>query len=139
MKHGIEIHGSRYREAVERARDFRQAPTRSEAAMWQGLRSRRLSGLRFRREHPVGPFVLDFYCPAHRLAVEVDGPIHAQQSRRDDLRQKLIEEHGIRFVCLTTAEVERDLDNALLKIVHAATEGGVPSHPFPASGEGDGG
>ena len=139
MKRGIEIYGSRYREAVERARDFRQAPTRSEATMWQALRSRRLSGLKFRRQHPVGPFILDFYCPAHRLAVEVDGPIHAQQSGRDALRQRLLEEHGIRFVRLTSVEVEQHFNSALLKILGAVTEGCVPSHPFPACGEGDGG
>jgi very-short-patch-repair endonuclease len=119
MKHGIEVYGSFYREVVERARDFRQAPTRSEAALWQALRARRLRGLKFRRQHPVGPFILDFYCPAHRLAVEVDGPIHAQQPTRDRLRQKLIEQHRIRFVRLTSAEVEKDLDAALLKIHQA--------------------
>ena len=69
MKHGIELYGVHYRDAVEPAREFRQAPTQSEAILWDALRAKRLSGLKFRRQHPVGPFFLDFYCPEHRLAV----------------------------------------------------------------------
>jgi very-short-patch-repair endonuclease len=139
VKYGIEGCGLRRRQAVAWARDFRQAPTRAEAAVWEALRSRRLSGLKFRRQHPVGSFILDFYCPAHRLAIEIDGPIHANQSQRDAERQSLIEKHGIRFLRLTNAEVETNLETALRRILVAVSERSAPSHPFPASGEGAGG
>ena len=60
------------RKTVLNARTLRRAMTRPEVLLWQVLRERP-NGLRFRRQHPVGPFVLDFYCPAARLAIEVDG------------------------------------------------------------------
>ena len=54
--------------------------------MWSKLRGRKLAGLKFRRQHPIGPFVVDFYCAEHKLVVELDGPVHDQ--RQDDDRQR---------------------------------------------------
>ena len=59
--------------SVSRARGLRKALTLPELVLWDELRGSRLAGFRFRRQHPLGPFILDFYCPAARLAVEVDG------------------------------------------------------------------
>src|SRR3990172_6528086 len=58
------------------ARRMRKEPTDSEGLLWSALRSRGLAGRKFRRQHPVGPFVLDFYCHEERLAVEIDGTVH---------------------------------------------------------------
>ena len=55
---------------------MRQALTPAEFMLWEALPERRLSGFRFRCQHPVGRFILDFYCPAHRLVIEVDGGVH---------------------------------------------------------------
>ena len=107
--------------------------------LWDALRAKRLSGLKFRRQHPVGPFFVDFYCPEHRLAVEVDGPIHEQHATRDRVRQRLLEEHGIWFIRLTSNEVENDLERCLVKILRAVSKSGDTSHPCPASGAGAGG
>src|SRR5271163_1945670 len=60
-------------EKVRRARMFRQAPTSAEALLWEGLRRRFVAGLRFRRQHIIAGYVVDFYCPSLRLAIEVDG------------------------------------------------------------------
>jgi len=99
--------------AHERARAFRKNPTPSEAILWQALRGRKLHGRKFRRQFPVGPYILDFYCAEERLAVEIDGAVHCRQQMADQQRQELIEALGIRFVRLTADQVEQDLPGAL--------------------------
>jgi len=76
------------------ARQFRKMPTPSENLLWQALRNRQLLGLKFRRQQPIGPFVVDFFCAEQRVIVEVDGPIHESQHERDAERQSLLEQCG---------------------------------------------
>ena len=114
-------------------RDARKEPTKSEAILWQALRNRGLGGRKFRRQLPVGPFILDFYCHDESLAVEVDGGIHEGQRTADAQRQRAIESQGIRFVRITAGLVENDLPRALAKIEAAFT---LP--PRPRTGEGSG-
>lgn len=124
---------------VSAARELRQVATPAEQILWQALRGRRLNELRFRRQHPLGRFVLDFYCVAHQLAVEVDGDIHQTpaQAAYDAERTAWLAEKGIRVLRFTNAEVESQLEDVLEKIVLAAStpslDGVLPS------GEGDGG
>ena len=73
------------------ARTFRKEPTRSEKLLWQELRNRKLEGRKFRRQRPVGPFVVDFYCREERLVIEIDGAVHGGQSAADQERQELLE------------------------------------------------
>lgn len=120
------------RKMVAVARGFRRQPTPSEAILWESLRDRRLDGRKFRRQQPLGPFVVDFFCADERLIVEVDGPIHEAQRDADRLRQELIESLGLRFVRVAAADVERSLPAVLAKIRAAFT-------PSPALGEGAGG
>ena len=61
---------------LARRRALRRTSTDAEAALWSQLRAKRLAGFKFRRQHPLGPYILDFYCPARRLAVELDGGQH---------------------------------------------------------------
>ncbi|MHB8515677.1 MAG: endonuclease domain-containing protein [Dehalococcoidia bacterium] len=98
------------------ARELRARSTRGEDLLWEGLRNRRLLGRKFRRQQPVGPFVLDFYCGEERLAVEVDGPVHEQQRAADAERQALLETLGIRFVRVRDDLVQTDLPSALRTI-----------------------
>ena len=65
------------------ARHMRRAPTSSEAKLWELLRGRRLEGLKFRRQAPVGRYVADFVCYRHRLIIEADGPFHDDDAERD--------------------------------------------------------
>ena len=104
------------RQMVEIARQFRKQPTRGEAVLWQALRGRQLEGVKFRRQQPIGPFVVDFFAPDERLIVEVDGPIHQQQIEADARRQGLLESLGLRFVRLRSDYVEHDLPQALTTI-----------------------
>jgi very-short-patch-repair endonuclease len=82
------------------ARRLRKAMTRAEVALWKRLRGRGLEGLRFRRQHPMGPYVVDFYCPAARLAVELDGEVHQNERAvaRDAERDSWLREQGVRVV-----------------------------------------
>lgn len=98
---------------VEVARQFRKTPTPSEARLWGALRGKRLDGRKFRRQQPIGPFCVDFYCPTERLIVEVDGPIHADQREADAQRQALLESLDLRFVRVSAAQVEQDIGSAL--------------------------
>ncbi|MBA3945920.1 MAG: endonuclease domain-containing protein [Herpetosiphonaceae bacterium] len=104
---------------IEVAREFRKVPTRSEARLWGALRGQRLAGRKFRRQQPVGPFVVDFFCPVERLVVEVDGPIHEEQRVHDAQRQALIEALGLHFVRVTAEQVETDLAAVLATIRRA--------------------
>jgi very-short-patch-repair endonuclease len=119
---------------VEVARQFRKQPTLSEAVLWQALRGKKLDRVKFRRQQPIGPFVVDFYAPAHRLVVEVDGPIHETQREADQQRQELLERLGLRVLRLSADEVENRLTQALDKIRDTIREQHSP--PSPLVGEG---
>lgn len=112
------------------ARQMRKEPTRSESLLWSALRNRRLASRKFRRQHPVGRFVLDFYCHQERLAVEMDGPVHETQRQADGERQQILESRGIRFLRLPAALVEGDLPAALTAIERAFS-----THPSTAERE----
>lgn len=84
----------------ERARELRALPTLSEARVWEILRLRRCGGARFRRQHVLAGFIVDFYCPALHLVIELEGGVHDDPERRnyDDLRQQELESRGYRVV-----------------------------------------
>jgi len=121
------------RRMVEVARHFRKASTPSEALLWEALRGRRIDGIKFRRQQPIGPFVVDFYAPEKRLVVEVDGGVHATQVEHDRERQELLETLGLRFLRVPAELVERDLA-AVLQTIRTALAQAVP--PSPLVGEG---
>ena len=107
------------------AREARRLPTQAEKALWEMVRDRRCGGLRFRRQVIIGPFRLDFYCPAARLAVEIDGSVHQQPEvrNRDVDRQTIIEqEFGLRFLRLHNEDVLQQPQQTLQRILIAARE-----------------
>jgi very-short-patch-repair endonuclease len=114
-KHRIPIPSHLRVRMIEVARDFRKTPTASEAILWQALRGSRL-GAKFRRQHPIGPFVVDFYCANANLIVEVDGPIHKTQREHDSARQELLELCGYRVLRVAADDVERYLGVVLASI-----------------------
>ena len=114
------------------ARDLRTRSTPSEQMLWVALRGNRLAGLKFRRQHPMGRFVLDFYCPEKRLAVEIDGEIHQARNAADEERQKVLESMGIRFIRLRARVVEENISAAIERIRHAT----VPIPLAHSTGEG---
>ncbi|MEM1044417.1 MAG: endonuclease domain-containing protein [Bacteroidota bacterium] len=90
-------------------KSLRKRSTPAERRLWQILRARRLQGVKFRRQHGIGRYVVDFYCPAARLAVEVDGAVHDDPLRAeaDRQRQAEIEALGIRVVRFSNDDVLR--------------------------------
>ena len=89
----------------ERAKNLRSSMTQPERTLWFLLRRNSL-GWHFRRQHPVGPYILDFYCAALRLCIEVDGPVHAEQAERDERRTNWLEKEGIEVIRFSADEVE---------------------------------
>lgn len=101
--------------AVSRARVLRRALTPPEARLWVCLRAKQLGGLKFRRQHPVGPYVLDFFCPEARLAVEVDGQQYgdSQQSDHDARRTEWLGSQGIAVLRIAAEDARTTLDGIL--------------------------
>ena len=93
--------------STARVRDLRRRSTDAERALWNVLRNRQLSGAKFRRQHPFGTFILDFFCPEARLVVEVDGGGHFTDAAvaADATRTQFLEAHGLRVVRVTDTEV----------------------------------
>ena len=94
---------------------MRRALTPPEDRLWVCLKARELGGLKFRRQHPVGTYVLDFYCPAAKLAVEVDGQIHSEtdQADRDRRRTAWLATQGIAVLRIAAEDVRTNLDGIL--------------------------
>lgn len=105
--------------AVARARAMRAQPTFVERRLWEAIRRRQLGGVKFRRQHPIGPYIVDFFAATERLAVDVDGPGHLEETDYDQLRQAEIEGFGVRFVRVSSAEVMEDLGGCLRRIAEA--------------------
>ena len=109
--------------AVKRARSLRRHMSLPEVLLWRALRGGRL-GVKFRRQHPVADYILDFYCCEARLAVEVDGMSHGMGgvAFHDARRDSRLAERGIRVVRLAARIVLKDIDVALATIRAALDE-----------------
>lgn len=94
--------------STERARELRGKSTIPERILWGLLRARRLGGLKFRRQVPVGPYVVDFYCAGHQLVVELDGQSHDGQSESDAKRSAFLELQGLRVIRVTNSELAKN-------------------------------
>ncbi len=105
--------------AQKRAKALRRALTAPEKTLWQMLR-RDPQRLHFRRQHAVGPYILDFYCAAAKLCVEIDGPVHEDTAERDELRTRWLNGQGIRVIRFSMEEVETRPAAVIAAIVRAA-------------------
>ncbi|GAA0611861.1 endonuclease domain-containing protein [Brevundimonas kwangchunensis] len=101
--------------AVAKARDLRRRLSLPEVILWTVIRGRRLGGVPFRRQHPVGPYILDFYCEASRLAVEVDGSGHEDpdRARHDARRTVWLNAQGIAVLRIPARDVLDNLEGVL--------------------------
>lgn len=112
--------------------------TLPEAALWKRIRGK-LLGYRFRRQHPIGPYIADFYCPPARLVIEIDGQAHdnAIRSEADENRDRFLAENGYDVLHVRAADVLNDIDTVLQAIAERAES---PLHqpaagPPPRTGE----
>ena len=117
-----------------RARRPRRDATDAERALWRGLRGKQLDGLKFRRQHVIGRFVLDFYCHECRLAVELDGGQHmeAAQRRRDDARTAFLERRGVAVLRYSNLEALLETEAVLEDLRRHAAARRRPPSPGPS-------
>jgi very-short-patch-repair endonuclease len=109
---------------TEKARRLRGEPTIVETRLWAKLRGAQVDGPSFRRQHPAGPYVLDFYCPELRLAVELDGGQHNfdRHALRDRRRDNWLAERGVRTLRFWNVDVVQNLSGVLAVIAATAAE-----------------
>jgi very-short-patch-repair endonuclease len=134
----LEVSPEVQRKMVEIAREFRKEPTPSEDILWQALRGKKLDGIKFRRQQPVGYFVVDFYNSVYRLVVEVDGAIHDNQVEADRARQDVLESLGLNVLRIKAETIEKNLPAALNLIRKKIEERKTKNNesPSPILGEG---
>ncbi len=112
-------------EAPDRTRVFARAlrgkMTLPEVLLWKALKGRRLDGLHFRRQHPLGSYVLDFYCHAEKHCVEIDGYSHGTGNHpaRDERRDAWLSEQGVRTLRISASLVLEEVDDAMATIRQA--------------------
>ena len=138
------------------ARQMRRQPTLAEDRLWQALRGKQARGFKFRRQHAIERFIVDFYCGAAGLVVEVDGPIHDYTQEEDAIRQAFLESMGLVVLRFSNEDVIDSLDAVLERITaHLIPRESpsqqpqtalalpptpiVPSTPSPPAGRGQGG
>jgi very-short-patch-repair endonuclease len=101
-----------------RARQLRRNATIPERALWQLLRDRRLGNVKFRRQHVIGPYVVDFYCSSHRLVVELDGRSHDDRGLEDRSRQDYLESvAGLKVFRVGNDDVLQDPESVVMGVL----------------------
>ncbi|MCI0438756.1 MAG: endonuclease domain-containing protein [Chloroflexi bacterium] len=107
------------REIIERAKELRKNATEAEQHLWQHLRRLQLGGYRFRRQCPVGAYIVDFFCFEKGLAVELDGSCHSQQADYDAERTLWLESQGIRVLRFANSQVLDEVESVKQSILQA--------------------
>ena len=102
---------------LERARELRRPQTPAERRLWECLRDSQLTGYKFRRQHPIDRFIVDFFCAASRLIVEVDGESHSAQEEYDAARTAWLEAQGYQVMRFTNQEVYQQLEGVVATIL----------------------
>jgi very-short-patch-repair endonuclease len=106
-------------EIITVARKLRLQLTPAETLLWRSLQKRQLNGLKFRCQHPVSGFVVDFYCPEHRLVIELDGNVHDTQLDYDTERTSRLNDLGYRVLRFRNEAVLNNLEQVLQQILEA--------------------
>ena len=112
---------------TSRARRLRKDPTDAERMLWSILRMRQVPGHRFRRQAPIGPYVVDFVCFENKLVIEVDGGHHAEQADHDAARTAWLESRGFRVMRFWNNEVLEEINAVREAIWLEAGKGSPPS------------
>jgi very-short-patch-repair endonuclease len=120
-----------YPPILERAREFRQPQTPAEATLWQHLRSRNLV-YKFRRQHPIDRFIIDFYCAEAKLCIEIDGSSHfeTEQTEYDAARTEFLEQLSCKVIRFTNADVRYNI-HAIVDEIIRQVEMRIAPHPGP--------
>lgn len=100
-------------EIRHRARELRRPQTPAEQSLWACLRNEQLDGIKFRRQHPIGYYIVDFYCAQAKLVIEIDGDSHAEQVEYDLERTAWLENQGYRVIRYTNRDIKEILPAVL--------------------------
>jgi very-short-patch-repair endonuclease len=104
-----------------RAKELRLNASEPEVLLWDAFRARKLAGLKFRRQHPIEPYIADFYCAAARLVIELDGRSHDDQQEHDKIRDRFFNSLGLMTIRIHNDDVLSNLDGVLEFIATVAT------------------
>lgn len=108
-----EIHNRKY--LKEFRKELRNNPTKTEAKLWKALRKSQLENRKFRRQHSIENYIVDFYCPSEKLIIEVDGKVHENfiNNEYDHMRSKRLNELGYRVIRFTNQDIYKNLEIVL--------------------------
>ena len=125
------IPGLKRFEMVERSRALRHEATEAERFVWLRINRRQIFGLGFRRQHPIGPYIVDFYCPEKKLILELDGGQHGEPSEKmkDAERTRYFESYGLRVLRFWNSEVFKDWEGVREGICRVVGSGRAPATP----------
>ena len=104
------------RPRTERSRELRSRQTKAESLIWSVLRGKRLAGLKFRRQHPIGPYFADFACIEKSIVIELDGGYHDLRYEEDRQRQDFLESAGWRVIRFSNDDVLADVEAVAISI-----------------------
>ena len=105
--------------------------TPAEQLLWNKLRSKQCDSLKFRRQHAIGPFIVDFYCPEQLLVVEIDGDVHAEETKitKDRQRERYLRSLDLQIIRYTNYEVLNNLDGVLEHLLGVLSSDSTSPHP----------
>jgi len=111
------------KENKEKRRMSRNSPTKPESIFWGRVKGRQISNCKFRRQHGIGNYIVDFYCPEVKLAIEIDGESHYKKRavEYDKRRTKYIESLGIKLIRFTNDDIMKNIDGAMRTIMDLTT------------------
>jgi len=107
----------------ERAHQLRQSPTPAESKLWAYLRGNKLNGAKFRRQHAIGQYIVDFCSPKNKLVLELDGSQHIDQAEYDAERTEFLRAQGYRVIRIWNSDVDSDIQGVMGAIRLALIEG----------------
>ena len=112
-------------------RRLRSNMTGPETRLWSALRARQLQGMKFRRQHGIGPYIVDFYCSERSLVIEVDGDSHADDDQivKDQLRDAYLESLGLHVIRYLNDDIVKNLAGVLEDLTVKLTSGSTSPHP----------
>ncbi len=122
--------------STKHAKAMRANPTEAEQRLWYRLRAHRLGGIKFKRQKPIGPYIVDFACVERRLVIEIDGGQHMEQTDYDRERDRFLASLGYRVLRFWNNQVLQETEEVLLVIVRALDLPPLSPTPLPANGRG---
>jgi very-short-patch-repair endonuclease len=102
---------------IQNARELRKSLTGAEQRLWYVLRNRQSGVIKFRRQHPIGKYIVDFYCPQSRLIIEVDGDSHGDSQEYDRQRTEWLKSQGYQVIRFSNREVKEHFDTVIAEIL----------------------